>query len=174
MLENKTKLEARHKMKLFFAYRPWEDEPDLAEWEDMETGYSCRMERNPITGTLCGYVGVPMGDKFFGCSSEGVNDTDEGATIQAELEHIADNVHGGITYSGMQNGLWFFGFDTAHHGDFMPALVEKRIEQGDVGEGLKFYDCTHYKTWDFVENEIKWLSWRLKKYNDYDNEREET
>ena len=90
-----------------------------------------------------------------------------------ELKNVANNVHGGITYSGMQNGLWFFGFDTAHQGDFLPALVEKRIEQGDVGEDMKYYDCTNYRTWEFVENEVHWLAWRLKKYNDYDKENED-
>jgi hypothetical protein len=185
MLENTPRLEAKYKMKLFFAYRPWEDEPDVAEWVDEgtehptsnETGYTCRIERNPITGTLCGYVGVPKGDKFFGVGDEDIAlDTDEDETTQAELRQIAGNVHGGITYSGMQNGLWFFGFDTAHHNDFLPALVEKRIEQGDVGEDMKYYDCTNYRTWEYVENEIHWLAWRLKKYNDYDedDEQEET
>lgn len=58
----------------------------------------------------CGYVGVPSGHPLHG--------VDYG-NIEEDIE-----VHGGITYAaGKDNypvaseGLWWFGYDCAHHGD---------------------------------------------------------
>ena len=48
--------------KLLEPYRPWEGEPDNAEWVDADTGLHGRITRNTITHTLCGYVGVTSGE----------------------------------------------------------------------------------------------------------------
>jgi hypothetical protein len=150
-------LEAHHKMKLFFAVRPWEDEPDNAEWTQEPSGYKCRIKRNEITGSLCGYVGVPKGHRFWGVNY-GFND---------ELDDISDNVHGGLTYSAKgDDDYWYFGFDTAHADDFPPKIVELLIDNGR--KDFKFYDCMNYRTWEFVEGEIHWLGKRLWQYNNYE------
>jgi hypothetical protein len=151
-------LEAKHKMKLFFAHRPWEDEPDNAEWVQEPSGYKCRIMRSDVTGALCGYMGIPKEHRFWGFSYDG-ND--------AELQDISDNVHGGLTYSAEgDDGWWYFGFDTNHTGDFAPKIVELLLEQGR--KNFNFYDCADYKAWGYVEDEIHWLGKRLWQYNNYE------
>lgn len=163
-------LEAKHKMKLFFAVRPWEDEPDHAEWIDGEndnptsngTGSKCRIVRNETTGTLCGYVGVPKENRFWGM------DYDED---DRDLIAISREVHGGLTFaSGEKDGWWYFGFDTAHADDFAPKTVEMLLDlRGEVT--LRYYNCMNYRTWEFVENEVHWLAWRLAKYDQYEKKK---
>ena len=155
-------LEAKHKMKLFFAIRPWEDEPDHAEWVQEISGYKCRIKRNATTGTLCGYVGIPKEHRFWGVNYDG----------DRELEDIADNVHGGLTYSAEgDDGYWYFGFDTAHTEDFAPKMVEALIDlKGDLSlksRLFNYWDCANYKTWEYVEDQIYWLGKRLWQYNEY-------
>ena len=150
-------LEAHHKMKLFFPYRPWEDEPDHAEWTQEVSGYKCRIMRNEITGSLCGYVGIPREHRFWGTEYN----------THDELDDISDNVHGGLTYSREESdGWWYFGFDTNHIDDFAPKLVEMLIDRGR--KDFAFFKCMNYKTWDFVEGEIHWLGKRLWQYNNYE------
>ena len=156
-------LEARHKMKLFFAVRPWENEPDHAEWVQEPSGYKCRIVRNEVTGTLCGYVGVPKENRFWGMGHE----------PDAEMREIEVDVHGGITYSEQgDDGWWYFGFDTAHAEDFAPKIVEVLLRSNHSLEerGFRFHDCMEYRTWEFVEDEIHWLGKRLWQYNRYGEE----
>jgi len=149
-------LEASLKMKLFYPVRPWENEPDHAEWEN-EVGYKCRISRMEGSGALCGYVGIPKGHTFWGVIY------DEG---DEELDAIADDVHGGFTYTEKgDDGYWYFGFDTTHADDFAPKLVELLIEFGR--KDLPFTDCMNYKTWEFVEDQIHWLGKRLWSYDQY-------
>ena len=136
-------LEASMKMKLFFTHRPWEDEPDRAEWVH-ENGMKCRIVRNPITGTLCGYVGVPKENMHF------EDDYDE--EIMCEVD-----VHGGLTYSDRgDDGYWYFGFDTAHADDFPPKIVEHLIQGGR--KDFRFYQSCDYRTWEYVCMEIEHLA----------------
>jgi len=154
-------LEASLKMKLFYPVRPWEDEPDHAEWVQEPSGYKCRIVRNEHTGALNGYVGIPKEHRFWSVNY----DSDR------ELEDIADNVHGGLTYSAEgDDGWWYFGFDTNHYGDFCPAIAEALIDNGLLEKDIKYRtqnDCMNYKTWEFVENEIHWLGKRLWAYDQY-------
>jgi len=149
-------LEASLKMKLFYPVRPWENEPDHAEWEN-EVGYKCRISRMEGSGALCGYVGIPKGHTFWGVIYDEGNE---------ELDAIADDVHGGFTYTEKgKDGYWYFGFDTTHINDFAPKLVELLIEFGR--KDLPFHDCMNYKTWEFVEDQIFWLGKRLWSYDQY-------
>ena len=151
-------LEASMKMKLFYPIRPWENEPDHAEWEQEVSGYKCRISRMEGSGALCGYVGIPKEHRFWGKGYHGDNE---------EVDDISDNVHGGLTYSEEgKDGWWYFGFDTTHANDFAPKLVELLIEFGR--KDLPFHDCMNYKTWEYVENEVHWLGKRLWQYNEYD------
>jgi len=150
-------LEASMKMKLFYPIRPWEDEPDHAEWVQEISGYKCRISRMEGSGALCGYVGIPKEHRFWGKGYHGDNE---------EVDDISDNVHGGLTYSEEgKDGYWYFGFDTTHANDFAPKLVELLIELGR--KDLPFTDCMNYKTWEFVEDQIFWLGKRLWQYNEY-------
>ena len=151
-------LEASMKMKLFYPIRPWENEPDHAEWEQEVSGYKCRISRMEGSGALCGYVGIPKEHRFWGKGYHGDNE---------EVDDISDNVHGGLTYSEEgKDGWWYFGFDTTHANDFAPKLVELLIEFGR--KDLPFHDCMNYKTWEYVENEVHWLGKRLWQYNNYE------
>ena len=154
-------LEARHKMKLFYPYRPWENEPDSAAWET-DLGYKCRIKRNEITGTLCGYVGIPKEHRLWGL--EYADDSQVKFLLRLDLDKISEEVHGGLTYSGEEDadGYWYLGFDTAHADDFSPAIVEMLLGQGrkDIG----FFKASDYKTWEFVENEVYLLSKLLEQY----------
>ena len=153
-------LEASMKMKLFYPVRPWENEPDHAEWIQEPSGYKCRIRRNEATGALCGYVGIPKEHRFWGVSYE---------ESDAELSEIEVDVHGGLTYSAEgEDGYWYFGFDTTHADDFAPKLVELLIGFGR--KDLPFTDCTKYKTWEFVDDQIHWLGKRLWEYNRYGGE----
>jgi hypothetical protein len=157
-------LEASLKMKLFYPYRPWEDEPDHAEWVQEPSGYKCRISRNEVTGTLCGYVGVPKENKFWGMN---YNEQD------ADLSEIEVDVHGGLTFSGSgDDGYWYFGFDTAHAEDFAPKIVEVLLRSNHSLEerGFRFHDCMEYRTWEFVDDQIHWLGKRLWQYNEYAKE----
>ena len=150
-------LEASMKMKLFYPVRPWENEPDHAEWVQEVSGYKCRISRMEGSGALCGYVGIPKDNVFWGVIYDEGNE---------ELDAIADDVHGGFTYTEEgKDGWWYFGFDTTHADDFAPKLVELLIEFGR--KDLPFHDCMNYKTWEFVEDQIFWLGKRLWQYNEY-------
>jgi hypothetical protein len=109
------------------------------------------------SGALCGYVGIPKGHTFWGVIYDEGNE---------ELDAIADDVHGGFTYTEEgKDGYWYFGFDTTHADDFAPKLVELLIEFGR--KDLPFTDCMNYKTWEFVEDQIHWLGKRLWSYDQY-------
>lgn len=65
-----------------WGHGPWQDEPDKAQWTDAATGLPCLIVRNSV-GSLCGYVGVKKGHRYF---EVGYDDCD--------LE-----AHGGLTFS---------------------------------------------------------------------------
>ena len=144
-------LEAEHKMKLMFPHRPWETEPDHAAWTDEKMGMRCRIRRNPITLTLCGYVGVPTGNLLWGLSEK--SDTDK--SLWHELD---ENIHGGLTYAQEDDdGWWWFGFDTAHHDDFSPGIVLSLLGADPKHKLADLYDPENYKTWEFVDAEVREL-----------------
>ena len=138
--------------KLIEPYRPWEGEPDRAEWEDESTGLQGRIVRNEITYTLCGYVGVTS--------------TTNPDLIGVHYDHLnlADDYrpHGGFTYSGGGGGVhggnvYWFGFDTAHADDFLPGIFIKMRMVGGV-DGRKLFHgipTENYRTWEFVDAEIR-------------------
>ena len=68
MLETDTNptLTPEQKLKLLIAHRPWESEPNNAEWVDEDTGYKCRITRHDHFGHLCGYVGISKSHPLYG------------------------------------------------------------------------------------------------------------
>jgi hypothetical protein len=139
---------AEAKLKLLFEHRPWESEPDEAEWIDKSTDYKCRIMRNKHTGTLCGYVGVPRGHKPYGM------------TYQELGKQHTIPVHGGLTYSGgwgEGDDYHYFGFDTAHASDFSPVLAVRMLKwMGSVDDVRGFFK-EEYRTWDYVQTEVNVL-----------------
>jgi hypothetical protein len=149
MLETTT-LTPEQKLKLLIANRPWETEPDNAEWEDKVTGYKCRIERHGDLGHLCGYVGIPKIHPLFG----------------KHYDDACIQIHGGLTYADSDEdwggGLWWFGFDCAHAGDLSPKLLMVLLEK----ERYDFFRHEDYRTWDYVENEVRKL---VRQLRDEDN-----
>lgn len=152
MLETDTDnidLTPEQKMKLLVAHRPWESEPDNAEWEDKLTGYKCRIQRHGDLGHLCGYVGIPNTHPLW---SKHYSD-DEVADIR---------VHGGLTHSATDTddsaGTWWFGFDCSHSGDLSPRLLLVLVEKNRFDFGRH----ETYRTWDYVENEVRELVRQLR------------
>lgn len=97
---------------------PWDNEPDHVEFRHV--GLPCILHRVAGHGAWCGYVGVPPTHPWHG---RGYDDVDV-------------DVHGGLTYAegcrehvchvpqpGESDDFHWFGFDTAHAGDFMPGVI---------------------------------------------------
>lgn len=123
----------------------WNDEPDEISWQDEKTGLSCLILRTECTGALCGYVGVSSDHSHYKKSYN-------------ELEKRDDypDVHGGLTYAGerSEEGLWWFGFDCAHCGDFSPAITSI--------SGREQLPSETYKNVAYVKTECAQLARQLR------------
>jgi len=128
------------------------------QWTEPVSSLKCMTKMGPV-GSLNGYVGVGKGHPLFG--------TDYYSCIVCTKKHCYKpshkspesifDVHGGLTYSGFWNGFdtWWFGFDTAHAGDFVPDLAMFGMGGGQVRD-LSYVEqnCEHlarqlheYDTW---------------------------
>lgn len=124
---------------------PWDSEPDALDWE--HAGLKCAIRRAPL-GHLCGYVGIPSGHPLYGVAyhqpHEALKPLRDAMLEQPVPDRLAVHlailagaipdpcpdvvfdVHGGLTWSDdcvpgeKPDGLWWFGFDCAHHGDYTP------------------------------------------------------
>jgi hypothetical protein len=95
--------------KKYWGDGPWQHEPDELYWPYGDA--ACAIRRNSMGGSLNGYVAVSASHPWY----------------EHEYEEIENHicVHGGLTFAGhlrnMPETLWWFGFDTAHAGDYLPA-----------------------------------------------------
>ena len=143
-------LTPKQKLKLLIADRPWETEPNHAEWVDEDTGYKCRIMRHDHFGQLCGYVGIPKNHPLYG-----KHYSDD------EVENL--DAHGGLTHSSTDTDdkdTWWFGFDCSHGGDLRPYMLVHLIGNGHTYTPDKGSDV--YRTWEYVEREVRELSRQLK------------
>lgn len=171
---------------------PWDDEPDEEDWVDDYTGYRCAIVRNTrVTGTLCGYVGIPPEHPLHGKDwkhriklpeggkSNFIVDTKLGP-IDLMMEMFKDEehpdslpfslytrVHGGINYADADEnypspnkGLWWFGFDCGHAGDYAPRIdaLTARLMGHELGP--KYGE--KYRDWAYVKAEVTGLAAQLK------------
>lgn len=100
---------------------PWADEPDHIVFRCGD--FPCHISRSLVLGHLNGYVGVPAGHPYYGM---GADDPRVDALV----------VHGGITWAAgrlpwaeenmAENRWYWFGFDAAHWGDWVPSWPEQR------------------------------------------------
>lgn len=142
---------------------PWEREPNQVSYR--LGNYHLFVNRHPQMLHLCGYVGVTSRHPLYGVSSfpydERLNDL---------------YAHGGITYTnaggripGMHDGLWYFGFDAAHAGDYIPGLMRdlERINKELVGPNRLtlslFGDYESYRNIPFMKAEVERLCEQLRK-----------
>jgi len=94
-------------------------------------------------GHRCGYVTVPKDHPWHGKT---YNDVDL-------------DVHGGLTYAGMEDGDWWFGYDCAHFGDARdPELMSDKYK----AIRMRSFDGDTVKTLDFCVNECESMAWQLK------------
>lgn len=84
---------------------PWDNEADQKTW--MHQGIPCVIRRTPL-GHLCGYVALLSEHPLFNASKNHF------------LSNI--NVHGGITFDEIVDGIRWIGFDCAHFNDLSPGL----------------------------------------------------
>lgn len=130
---------------------PWDDEPDKADWR--ASGYACSIIRHYQFGTLNGYVGVPKGDPLWGLSYN---------------FHQSLDVHGGVTFGGWRRGhskkLWWYGFDTAHGGDYMPGLSWMLADVEHIAKRLGVQDT--YRDIVYVKAECERLAAQIKVQSD--------
>ena len=126
---------------------PWLEEPDFRVWSSNEL--PCVISRNGV-GAWAGYVGVSRGHKYY----------------QVGYDEIKDvRAHGGLTYSGVTNGLirraynaiyakpssrlWWLGFDCAHSFNTVPHKLMADLKN-DV-ESYVTYDQAIGLTEDLAE-----------------------
>lgn len=146
----------------------WETEPDRKEWVDAETGYDCLATRGP-TGSWCGYVGVkpdhPAYGRSYYKSEYDLDEVESGlaaklSPVQRQINDIS--VHGGLTWASQGDeirtpGLYWFGFDCAHAGDFSP----KYDDPSRLGEPTGWGTTNEYRTLDYVIGECASLAKQL-------------
>jgi hypothetical protein len=126
----------------------WDSEPDRFEWYDEATDMPCLAKRNHM-GAWCGYVAV---NPDHALHSKGYDDVDV-------------EVHGGLTYAsecagsichvprpGEPDNVWWFGFDCAHGGDYMPAFAKYDSPGLPVGS---------YRTLNYVRAQCTQLAKQL-------------
>jgi hypothetical protein len=147
--------------KLGWAPGPWHDEPDKMQWQDEATGLPCLIHRAPVTGALCGYVGVPEGHPWFGRDYKELEDP---------------NVHGGLTFSdfcypelgehgegichvvepGEDDKVWWVGFDCSHAGDLSPRVGALMRTHGALARHESLPDT--YRHLAYVREECRSLA----------------
>lgn len=146
----------------------WDDEPDLAEWRDVETGYPCLALRTIHSGHWCGYVAIPKDHPWINREMPG-----------EYLERLDVGVHGGITFGpamcqpknieedwhrichtpldGEDENILWIGFDCAHSGD-------GDISPSDILEYSEFFKLERVSNTQFS---IDFGIWRAEKCNRY-------
>lgn len=130
---------------------PWEDEPDLVAWT--HKGVPCLVVRSPVTGSFCGYTAV----------------TPQHIHYRRDCGKPNVECHGGLTYSGEIEGfggeVWWFGFDTAHFGDYLPAIMGPGLGRA---LGLEIAGiagrATTYKALPYVRAEVESVAVQLMRF----------
>ncbi len=170
--------------------KPWESEPNYAEWIDSESGYNCVIVRE-VHDALCAFVCIERPHPFYGRRSNGEpgKNTPVAKDEQAARAAFrAMSVHGGIGYcepfldpstltsSIVANiGAWWVGFNCSHGGDFVPSYLEiidtyppdEDLSEADI-ESLRqsiLQDPTPesaYRTFSYVEEQCRLLAQQLK------------
>lgn len=136
---------------------PWRDEPDRHEFRCL--GLPCLAARNTdVTGSWCGYVGIPKGHSLYG----------------KHYRDLSLDVHGGLTFSsecsghichvpkkGESDHVWWVGFDCSHGNDISPAMV--LLENKVLGLPNPFRKkFQSYKDLNYVKKQIRRLARQVK------------
>jgi hypothetical protein len=157
---------------------PWDTEPDELTWQDERTGLKCKLRRNSHLGILCGYVGIPPGHVLFGWDYHddikldpkflkgSIDDVSVFSLFTYNKEEhdndtvpidIALKVHGGLSWSDEEEGLWWFGFDCGHAWDLSPGL-----QVFYQRHAFNFHRNQTYRDVNFVKQQCADLAFQLK------------
>ena len=103
-------------------------------------GLKCVVLMNNNSGHRCGYVGLPLGNPYFGLHHD-----------RPEVSNM--NVHGGLTFSSGNPGekypiktpigefLWWFGYDCGHFQDGLDMTV---MPEKAAAIHRKYHDTEEY------------------------------
>lgn len=133
----------------------WDQEPDKIQWKDDATGLPCLIVRGPH-GALCGYVGVAPGHPLFGQGGDDLS-VHGGVTYGSPCQENADEAKGICHKPGVgePDHVYWFGFDTAHAGDFCPKFDKNLGAPTGWGENVA------YRNIAYVESECRSLAQQL-------------
>ncbi|MES2729973.1 MAG: hypothetical protein V4621_07785 [Pseudomonadota bacterium] len=158
---------------------PWQTEPDKIQYQDEATGFPCLVTRTDM-GNLCGYVGVPESHPLFGKSDNNARDVcvHGGVTFADSCQPHATEESGvcHLPEPGESDNVWWFGFDCAHAGDFLPGMgaLMKSISPKNpnpepgytFGTGTTYYrdllGGDKYRDLAYVKENIAHLALQLK------------
>ena len=146
----------------------WKDEPDKAQWVDPSTDLDCLIVRNH-SGVLCGYVGVPPEHPAHGHEYNDLNVAVHGGLTYANsCNEDAEEGHGicHIPEPGRPDDVWWFGFDTGHHTDYVPGMADEMARIVKSSKELsdlawRGFTPADYKTFDYVKTEVEALATQL-------------
>lgn len=126
------------------------------------TGLNCWIRRGPL-GNLCGYVGVNTSHPAYGYTYWTYNNDGKPVTDKIALRINKIQVHGGLTYSEKEGGLWWFGFDCAHLHDLSPSMEAMRKDMYEGRELPSFCKDEIYRNIEYVTKEVQDLAKQLSK-----------
>lgn len=153
-------LEYSFKDKSKWGEGPWQSEPDKLQFTDEATGLPCLIVRGPA-GALCGYVGVAEGHPLFNQPHDNHYDLEcHGGLTFSDFCHETPDNHGicHLPEPGEPDHVWWFGFDCAHDGDFMPGLAERL---GGYSNKFKSLMEGSYRDLNYVKGQCKHLASQL-------------
>lgn len=141
---------------------PWSAEPDRVEWRH-SSGLICLIRRAPISGALCGYVGVPPTHPLYGKDRE-------------ELDGLL-RAHGGISYAsrcdgtichvpkaGESDDVYWIGFDCSHAHDLAPFMLKGSLVdmwRRSSRSHESFFDSWEYRDLTYVRAATELLAIQL-------------
>lgn len=119
-----------------WAEGPWDKEPeDRVQWSDAVTTYPCIAIRTDL-GCWSGYVGVASDHPVYGemISSLPAHGGITFHGLTNDIQHIEPEPESGLAIDvndpkgvmdilRLKEDLWFFGFDTLHGNDLVPATA---------------------------------------------------
>lgn len=135
---------------------PWQDEPDKVQWLDPVTNYPCLIVRSQVSGSLCGYVGVPKEHPAYGLDYDGTTAENAKARRTAQREAIRKKYSGlGQTVQYVNDGLPDFSEVPE---EVVVPVVGDSIRNMEVHGGLTFAGPCRKATveeWETIPGRIK-------------------
>lgn len=111
-------------------------------WETFYyNGYRCLIRRNMMSGTLCGYVGLGPGHKYY----------------DKPYDDIPIECHGGLTFADKipetGDGCFYIGFNCCHYNDVMPFMAMHLNDS--YSKILESEEYVSYKDVEYVRTQVK-------------------